>query len=56
MRIDYDDDVFLGAEAMVMLPAEHAAGEGEDGGADDRAEEELTLHETIRTLLRLHRE
>lgn len=57
MRIDYDDDVFLGAEAMVMLPAEHAAGgEGEDWGADDRAVEELTLHETIRTLLRLHRE
>jgi hypothetical protein len=42
---------------MVMLPVEHAAGaEDEDWSADDRAEEELTLHETIRTLLLLHRE
>jgi hypothetical protein len=54
MHIDYDDDVFLGAETMVVLPVEHGLGEHhEDRGEDDPAEEELTLHETIRTLLRL---
>ena len=54
MRIDYDDDVFLGAETMVVLPVEHVpGGPDESWGTDDPVEEELTLHETIRTLLRL---
>jgi hypothetical protein len=57
MRIDYDDDVFLGAETMVVLPVEHVPGGPDEGwGTDDPVEEELTLHETIRTLLRLHRD
>jgi hypothetical protein len=57
MRIDYDDDVFLGAETLVVLPVEHAAGaQDEDWGMDEPEEAQLSLHETIGTLLRLHRD
>ena len=60
MRIDHDDDAFLGAEAMVVFPVAPGSGDLQDDWEEDEpAEEEatlieeLTLGDAIRTLLQL---